>query len=162
MKKLSPKNWMGPNPNGPLSCDRAIRYPGLVRETWVLLEISWKLYWFVGLCVFYWPKATAIITQMPAQELWTRDRFATLLPINSRLVAIFGSFHMHWLLNWSWWYPHPIFFLLDLWTPGEHPSNRHTCMRSSQHWKKCYPVEVPTTHRCQACLWHAAILRSSR
>ena len=39
------KNWMGPNPNGPrsVSCDRAIRYSGFfgVRETWVLLEISW-------------------------------------------------------------------------------------------------------------------------
>ena len=29
--------------NGPLSCDRAIRYSGFfgVRETWILLEISW-------------------------------------------------------------------------------------------------------------------------
>ena len=46
------KTWLfGPSkiewdlPNGPLSvsCDRAIRYPGFfwVRETWVLLEISW-------------------------------------------------------------------------------------------------------------------------
>ena len=38
---------MGPNPNGPRSvrCDRAIRYSGFlgVRETWVLLEISWWL-----------------------------------------------------------------------------------------------------------------------
>ena len=38
---------MGPNPNGPrsVSCNRAIRYSGFfgVRETWVPLEISWKL-----------------------------------------------------------------------------------------------------------------------
>ena len=36
---------MGPNPNGPRSVtyDRAIRYSGFfgVRETWVLLVISW-------------------------------------------------------------------------------------------------------------------------
>ena len=35
---------MGPNPSGPLgNLSLAIRYSGLgVRETWILLEISWK------------------------------------------------------------------------------------------------------------------------
>ena len=37
---------MGPNPNGPRSVryDRAVRYSGFsgVRETWVLLVISWN------------------------------------------------------------------------------------------------------------------------
>ena len=42
---LSIKNWMGPYQRTPKKVTRAIKYPGLgVRGPWVLLEISWILF----------------------------------------------------------------------------------------------------------------------
>ena len=64
----SSKNWMGPNPNGPLSCDRAIRY-SLVRGSVDRLSDRWRFLEsidFQSILVWIWEDKLLVEIPLPS------------------------------------------------------------------------------------------------